>query len=291
MASASPTDAFRTVVAALATTPVAPVARRVYRGISAALVDLHGRAGSHRYQLVDRNVVLAFHGVGEDPDRGFVDAVPTRQFRRIVRSLAGSFELVPLAAVTDGHPGGRVAITFDDGLASVYDNALPVLREFDVPATVFVTPGLVDDRKPDLIAARHGIQAAGGVMLTDAQLRELADSPLVSIGNHTMTHRDLRRVAGPAERQREIVEARDLLEDRYGVAVEAFCYPYGAVDAAARRVVERTHGRSVTTTPLLVGPDQGPHGLPRVNGNNSIEKLRWELTAASDLLHRMGLHD
>ena len=38
----------------------------------------------------------------------------------------------------------RVAITFDDGYADIFQNALPVLEEFNFPATIFITTSMLD---------------------------------------------------------------------------------------------------------------------------------------------------
>jgi sugar transferase (PEP-CTERM/EpsH1 system associated) len=40
---------------------------------------------------------------------------------------------------------GSVAITFDDGYRDVYERAYPLLRSYDIPATLFVTTGVIDN--------------------------------------------------------------------------------------------------------------------------------------------------
>jgi peptidoglycan/xylan/chitin deacetylase (PgdA/CDA1 family) len=62
--------------------------------------------------------------------------------------LARCFNVLPLheavqAAATGTLPPRALCITFDDGYRSVHDLALPVLREFNLPATVFVTSGYI----------------------------------------------------------------------------------------------------------------------------------------------------
>ena len=42
-------------------------------------------------------------------------------------------------------PKRTMWLTFDDGLASVVRNGLPVLESYGVPATIFVSPGLVEE--------------------------------------------------------------------------------------------------------------------------------------------------
>ena len=57
-------------------------------------------------------------------------------------------------------------VTFDDGLPSVVESGLPLLREFGVPATLFVCPGVVNSGEPywwDAVATavEHGLAVPG----------------------------------------------------------------------------------------------------------------------------------
>lgn len=265
--------------------------RSLVKGMAArarwALVRLHDRTRFADVGRGSRNAIVTFHGVGVDPQVGVGENVTTACFRRILESVGQHADFVPLSEVTKQCSHQLVAVTFDDGFRCVYEDALPVLRDLDVPATVFLNPGLLDDRDPEQVAARHGTTTGEGLTLTDAQVRDLVADPLVSIGNHTSTHVDLTAVGDPAERRAEIVESAHLLEDRYGADVDSFAYPYGAYDDASRRLVERTHDVSVTTSPLLISGQRRPHNLPRVNGTAPLPRLSWELTPMSDLLHRL----
>lgn len=97
----------------------------------------HGRTAS----------ILVYHAVVGEPlavaDWCFVDA---DVFRRQMAYLKARCRVVPLrevldAPAQDGPP--VVALTFDDGFCNNFDVVLPVLREFDLPATVFLVTGLV----------------------------------------------------------------------------------------------------------------------------------------------------
>lgn len=264
-----------------------PIARGLSRGISRGLIRANDATKFGNLGETERNAILTFHGVGEDPATGFYENIATDRFRDTIERLASIVEFVPLADVTEPADTRRVAVTFDDGLRSVYENALPVLREFDVPATVFLNPGYVGDRDPGAFATSHGIDDGRGLALSDEQVCELADSRLVTIGNHTMTHRDLTSVESEDERRTEIVASQRVLQDRYGIRAGHFSYPYGAIDDATRVLVTDTHDLSVTTTPRLIGPRMAPHDLPRLNGNHQFSRLQWEMTPASDVLHRL----
>jgi peptidoglycan/xylan/chitin deacetylase (PgdA/CDA1 family) len=75
--------------------------------------------------------------------------------------------------------------------------------------------------------------------MTWTQLEEIRDSGLVAIGSHTHGHADL-SVATEEEAFDEMRRAKDLIEDRLGIACEDFAYPWAVgstgADAAAKRL-------------------------------------------------------
>lgn len=106
--------------------------------------DAIARAQRNRARLC----IVNYHRIldGDDP---LLDCEPdVRTFRWQMELLAECFHVMPLAdavqALRDGDmPPRTVCITFDDGYRSTYDLALPVLREFGLPATVFVASGFL----------------------------------------------------------------------------------------------------------------------------------------------------
>jgi peptidoglycan/xylan/chitin deacetylase (PgdA/CDA1 family) len=107
--------------------------------------------------------VLLYHGVraGEGiPDRS-QEHVPVEMFRRQMAYLAAHRNVVPLSTLfqwlRDGHdiPDYTVAITFDDGYHNNYTQAYPILRHYNLPATIFLTTAFIDTNRalwPDRLA-------------------------------------------------------------------------------------------------------------------------------------------
>lgn len=92
--------------------------------------------------------VIAYHGVGTEPHLPAMHITP-RCFREQVRFLAENYNVIPLRELMDrwrvgASTNGSVAITFDDAYAGVVTHALPVLQEWDLPATIFVASGHAD---------------------------------------------------------------------------------------------------------------------------------------------------
>src|SRR5919201_575613 len=91
-------------------------------------------------------LILCYHNVvpqdGGSPDELGLH-MPLSIFERQMRWLATRFALIPLdefvSRLERGASLRRVAsITFDDGYASVFEHAWPLLRDLRIPATAFI---------------------------------------------------------------------------------------------------------------------------------------------------------
>jgi peptidoglycan/xylan/chitin deacetylase (PgdA/CDA1 family) len=76
-------------------------------------------------------------------------------------------------------------------------------------------------------------------ILTAAEAAELARSPMISIGAHTMTHPALPELTKDAQR-REIEQSRADCEDLTGGPIHSFSYPFSATSDLTRELVARS---------------------------------------------------
>lgn len=96
-----------------------------------------------------RLCIVNYHRILEQPDP-LLESEPTVDtFRWQMDLLASCFNVLPLydalQLLREGRlPPRAIAITFDDGYRSTHDLALPILKEYGLPATVFVTTGHID---------------------------------------------------------------------------------------------------------------------------------------------------
>jgi peptidoglycan/xylan/chitin deacetylase (PgdA/CDA1 family) len=92
-------------------------------------------------------VVLVYHRIASLASDPELLAVTPENFRAQLRHLKDSCSLVRFEEDWTKVPKPAVAITFDDGYADNAVQALPILEEMEVPATVFVTTGQIGTKQ------------------------------------------------------------------------------------------------------------------------------------------------
>jgi peptidoglycan/xylan/chitin deacetylase (PgdA/CDA1 family) len=118
--------------------------------LTSNLIRMIGNRTAPRGKNQGRVCILNYHRVLDSVDP-FLDSEPdVATFKWQMELLAECFNVMPLydAVTTLGKermPPRVVCITFDDGYRSIHDLALPILKEFSLPATVFVTSGYIDE--------------------------------------------------------------------------------------------------------------------------------------------------
>jgi peptidoglycan/xylan/chitin deacetylase (PgdA/CDA1 family) len=178
-------------------------------------------------------MILMYHGVEDvsnDPNqlcvtpRRFAEQMAVLQ--RLGLRGVGMSTLID--AVSAGRSRGLVGITFDDGYVNVLEAAVPELKRRGFTASVYVISGRLG-------GTNEWDEGPAWPLLSAAQVGELVAAGM-EIGSHSASHV---RLAGlPAGRlDAEIKGSRASLSELTGGPVRGFAYPYGSMDAAARRAV------------------------------------------------------
>jgi peptidoglycan/xylan/chitin deacetylase (PgdA/CDA1 family) len=147
--------------------------------------------------------------------------------------------------------GPHVAITFDDGYRDLLENALPVLRELELPATIFVPT--------ELVRSRAGFQwfADRPPALSWAEIGELVLEGLVDVQSHSRSHAWLPRVDDRRARD-EIEGSKHDLENNVPYDATTFCFPAGLYGDRELQMVREAGYRAAVTT----DPGVNPGGVP-----------------------------
>ena len=93
------------------------------------------------------NLVLLYHRINKLEHDTHMLAVTPENFYQHIKYLKENYNIIPLTEIYNKQDKISISITFDDGYADNYQNALPVLEELQAPATIFVSSGNLDSNK------------------------------------------------------------------------------------------------------------------------------------------------
>lgn len=99
-----------------------------------------------------RAVILAYHRITEMPSDPQLLCVSPDNFAKHLEHLRQHYQPISLTALgqtlNDGNiPNKAVIVTFDDGYADNFWNVKPLLEHHDIPATLFVSSGYIDQNR------------------------------------------------------------------------------------------------------------------------------------------------
>ena len=185
-------------------------------------------------------LVLAYHAVSERWPAD-LSVTPDRLASQLEWLTARGYRGATLhQALSDPPAEKTVAVTFDDGFRSVATLALPILRRYGLPATVFVPTDHIGAgqpmRWPGIDQWCGGEHHAELLPMDWSELAMLAEAGW-EVGSHTRSHPRLTRI-DDASLEDELRGSREICERELSLACRAIAYPYGDHDervvAAAR---------------------------------------------------------
>lgn len=131
-------------------------------------------------------------------------------------------------------PERPIVLTFDDGLADFFTEALPILTRYSFTTTLYVTTAFINGTSRWL--QREG--EATRPMLTWDQLTKISPQS-IECGAHSHSHSQLDILPHPVA-QDEIVRSKRMLEHHPRREVSSFAYPLGYYSARVRQQVQET---------------------------------------------------
>lgn len=178
-------------------------------------------------------------------------------------TVIGLEQLARIVEGTEPVPEKAVVITLDDGHITEYTGALPILKRYGYPYSVFIFSHGTD--RPHYLSAE--------------QIREI-DASGGTIGAHTHLHPHLINV-GTDRARSEIIRSKQILEEITGHEIPWFAYPFGEYDQEIRKICKEAGFRlMLTSDPGTVHADTPADLVPRqaiVGKNMTMKKFAAKL--------------
>lgn len=230
--------------------------------------------------------ILMYHRVAEEPSgvpSPTINVTPATLRSQLQGLLDRGFKPWHLRRLVDARnsnekiPENVFAVTFDDGFANNYLDALPILEELGVPATIFVATAYLDSERPFPFdnwshAGSSRVAERSWRPLTTAECRKLGEHELIQLGAHTHTHGAFLRYID--ELCDDLAVNLAVLRERFGVTRPVFAFPFGVFSAdMVDAVREMDLAGAVTTRPNRICRGGDPFYMGRFCADE------WDTTA------------
>ncbi|MDE1919136.1 MAG: polysaccharide deacetylase family protein [Patescibacteria group bacterium] len=162
-------------------------------------------------------------------------------------------------------PAKPILLSFDDGWQNQFTYAFPILKKHGFSATFFVFTNAIGRR---------------GFMTWD-ELKRMREAGM-TIGAHSRSHPYLTKIADPAALWDEIAGSKAVLEQRLGVPVTVFAYPFGQYDPSVVADVARA-GYRLARGDFYAGgmvSAERPYELGAMNAPTTTELFAKKFPAA-----------
>ncbi len=166
--------------------------------------------------------IITYHKICRQKEFG-INVIDPIQFKKQMRFLhANNYRPITFKNVlTNNIPSKPIIITFDDGYQSVFQYALPILREFNFQAVVFVISNYIG--KDNTWDAKLSSKRFKHLNENEIALLTLAG---IEIGSHGESHRALPFLNDDFIRK-ELEKSRNILHEITNQNIISLAYPFG----------------------------------------------------------------
>lgn len=225
--------------------------------------------------------VLMYHHV--NPHKGDMVTVTPTTFERQMEYLhEAGFKTLTLDELLSYIKGDMVlqqkavVVTFDDGWLDNYIYAFPVLKKYNVHASVFIVTDIIERAsrgggKPPAVVPTHResklvMQQGEGhlVFLNWDITTEMARSGLVDFYSHAKTHASCDFLSEP-ELSEELQTSKHVIEERLKKPCPFLCWPFGRYTTFAIAIAKKVgYSAAFTTNHGIVTPGSDPFAIKRI---------------------------
>lgn len=167
--------------------------------------------------------ILMYHSIG---DNNILFTVTTKDLEKQLKFLKNKkYNVFRLAELADKMvkkeklPPKTVVLTFDDAYRDNYTNAFPLLKKYNMAATIFM---------PTAYAGKEMLNSEGKSIPIMAwqEAQEMEDSGLIDFASHSHTHPRMNEISFE-EFIKEVDVSEKLLEQNLKQPVKIFSFPKG----------------------------------------------------------------
>lgn len=154
-------------------------------------------------------------------------------------------------------PKHTVAITLDDGYKNNYKYVYPVLKKYNIPATIFVATDLIGNDP----------------FLDWEEIKDMSSSGIVNIESHTKSHKWLTSL-GAKDLKEEMAGSKKIIEEALRKKVSYVCYPMGGYNERVKRAAKDAgYEAGFATKPKRISSNYDLYEIKRIRISPTANNL------------------
>jgi len=181
--------------------------------------------------------ILMYHRIDEQGRDSSLSVSPENFYQQMRFLSRCNYNVISLETLVNAIeqdkklPRNSVVITFDDGYIDNFHSAYPVLKKYNLPATIFVIVNVIGQED----------------YLNYKQIEEMTSSGLITIASHSLAG-DYLPGKSDFQLEREIGASKRILKARLSEEIDFFCYPIGGFSPKIQEIVKKYEYTSAYTT-------------------------------------------
>lgn len=164
-------------------------------------------------------LILNYHSI--NPNHKY--STKPEDFDEQMNYLSKNFQIVRLNEINNKKHKFSIVITFDDGFCDNYEYAFPILKKYNIPATIFLVSDFVFG---DLDITKGWIPYNGLKPLTIDNIKEMSGSGLIDFGSHGKNHEPVSSLSRDVFRL-NLIESINKIKLYSGKKVDSYAFPFG----------------------------------------------------------------
>ncbi|MEH6344011.1 MAG: polysaccharide deacetylase family protein [Bermanella sp.] len=219
---------------------------------------------------LNQAIVLQYHHISNiTPASTSVSPVKFIEHLNLINDMG--FQVLPLTDVIKSinnstQPTRKtLAISFDDGYLSIYQNAFPELKKRGLPFTIFISPNAIDNQ--------HGNS------LNWQQLKEMIEHG-ATIANHSLNHGhllNLNKHETMTDWKNRIINniesAQNRLVEKLAINHKLFAYPYGEFNQELINILKELNYTAFSQQSGPISSCSNLQALPRFSASGQYSEL------------------
>lgn len=214
-------------------------------------------------QYKSRKIILLYHSVGSTPW-----GMHPEMFSEQINWLTDNCEVLSLTDLIQAKPNKeviQVAITFDDGYTTLYNQVAAKLKQKNISATVYLNTGWIseDENVHKSSEAKLG-HYPDEFFLSWKEVKELYKAGW-EIGSHGVNHYNF-SLTEPKITRDELIQSKKTIEKNINSECIHFSYPWGRYNANLKKIVAIAgYQYAVAALHSRLVPSSDSFALPRIN--------------------------